>query len=68
MKRNLKLAPKFYGPFQVIQRVGQVACKLQLPPTASIHHVFHVLLLKKKVGNQVVPMVGLLQLIRLASS
>ncbi|XP_071918731.1 uncharacterized protein [Coffea arabica] len=50
IRRNLKLATKFYGPFEVEKRVGEVAYKLKLPPTARIHPVFHVSLLKKRIG------------------
>lgn len=47
---NPKLAPHYYGFFQVIGRVGVVSYNLQLPPSSRIHPVFHISLLKKVVG------------------
>lgn len=46
-----KLAPRYCGPFQVLERVGPVAYKLALPSHIWVHNVFHVSLLKKYVYN-----------------
>ena len=47
-----KLAPRYIGPFEVLQRVGKVAYKLALPPSMDkVHDVFHVSLLRKYISD-----------------
>lgn len=52
-RRNLKLATKFYGPYQVNDKIGYVAYKLALPLTTTIHLIFHVSRIKKKWGENI---------------
>ncbi|XP_070057036.1 uncharacterized protein [Nicotiana tomentosiformis] len=48
-----KLSPRYIGPFEVLQRIGEVAYKLALPPNLlSVHPMFHVCMLRKYVGYQ----------------
>jgi hypothetical protein len=43
-----KLAPRYIGPFPILEQCGPVAYRLQLPETLSaMHNVFHVSQLKK---------------------
>jgi hypothetical protein len=43
-----KLAPRYIGPFPILEKCGNVAYKLELPPSlAGVHYIFHVSQLKK---------------------
>ena len=45
-----KLAPRYIGPYEIIEACGPVAYQLRLPlQLATVHNVFHVSQLKKCV-------------------
>ncbi|GKE36998.1 putative reverse transcriptase domain-containing protein, partial [Tanacetum coccineum] len=47
-RKKGKLAPKYVGPFEILERIGPVAYRLRLPEElSSVHDIFHVLNLKK---------------------
>ncbi|KAJ9544591.1 LOW QUALITY PROTEIN: hypothetical protein OSB04_024298 [Centaurea solstitialis] len=50
-----KLSPQFIGPFEIMERIGPLAYRLDLPPELStIHDTFHVSNLKKYLSEETV--------------
>lgn len=47
-----KLSPRFVGPFEILERIREVAYRLALPPILSrVHNVFHISMLRKYVPD-----------------
>jgi hypothetical protein len=52
-KKANKLSPKNYVPYKVLQNIGTMAYKLELPASSRVHPVFHVSCLKKVIGDNI---------------
>ena len=52
-KNHNKLSPKYYVPYKVLQEIGTMTYKLELPASSQVHPVFHVSYLKKIIGDKI---------------
>nr|GEV85984.1 putative reverse transcriptase domain-containing protein [Tanacetum cinerariifolium] len=51
-EKRKKLNPRYIGPFQIIERIGPVAYRLELPQELSkVHNMFHICNLKKCLSD-----------------
>ncbi|XP_073118761.1 uncharacterized protein [Henckelia pumila] len=47
-----KLSPRYIGPFEILDKIGERAYRLALPPNLEgVHDVFHVSMLRKYISN-----------------
>ena len=53
-KKDNKLSPKYSGPYKVLQNIGTMAYKLELPASSRVHPIFHVSCLKKVIGENII--------------
>ena len=47
-----KLSPRYIGPFEIVERIGPVAYRLDFPDELSrVHNVFHISMLRKYISD-----------------
>ena len=51
MGKYKKLAYQYYGPYEILRRIGEQSYELALPTHLHVHNVFHVSLLNTYVTN-----------------
>ena len=61
-KNDNKLSPKYYGPYKVLQNIGTMACKLELPASSQVHPTFLVSCLKSVISDKIPVQTVLLEL------
>uniref|UniRef100_A0A0W0G670 Putative reverse transcriptase-rnase h-integrase n=1 Tax=Moniliophthora roreri TaxID=221103 RepID=A0A0W0G670_MONRR len=48
-----KLGPRQPGPFEMVERIGDLDYRLKLPPAMKVHNIFHINCLSPWKGNEV---------------
>ena len=51
-KKDNKVSPKYYGTYKVLQKIGTMAYKLELPASSQEDPFFHVSCSKKVIGDK----------------
>ena len=53
LNKDNKLSPKYYGPYKVLQKIGSMAYKLELPASSRVHPILHVSCLNKIIEENI---------------
>ena len=51
--KDNRLAPKYYDPYKVLQKISSITYKLELLASLWVHPFFHVSCLKKVIGDKI---------------
>ena len=62
LNKDNKLAPKYYGPYKVLQKIGSMAYKLEILASSRVHPVFLVYLLNNVIGDKILVQIIFLEL------
>ena len=52
-KKDNKVSPKYFGSSKVLQNIGTMAYKLELPTSSRMHPIIRVSCLKKVIGDKI---------------
>ena len=53
-KKDNKISPRYYVPYKVLQNIGSMAYKLELPASSRVHPFFHVSCLKRVISDKLI--------------
>ena len=53
INKHNKVAPKYYGPYKVLYKIGSIAYKLELSSFSSEHPIFHISCLNKVIQDKI---------------
>ena len=62
LNKDNNLAPKCYGPYKVLQKIGSMAYKLELLASSQVHPVFYFSCLKKVIKDKIFIQIVLIEL------
>jgi hypothetical protein len=53
LNKDNNLAPKCYGPYKVLQKIGSMDYKLKFPTSSWLHPIFHISFLRNVIGDKI---------------
>ena len=63
LNKDNKLAPKYYVPYKVLQNIGSMAYKLEIPSSSRVQPIYHVSYIENVIGDKILIQTILLDLV-----